>query len=90
LIIVSGDIEIPYSGWSSGDQALADYRPDFQELFYQAALDAGARIEFGKKIAIVDIDTAAVLLEDGSTMSGDLVIGADGKMPLLLIIILPF
>jgi 2-polyprenyl-6-methoxyphenol hydroxylase-like FAD-dependent oxidoreductase len=33
------------------------------------------------KIARIDIETAGVILEDGSTVSGDLVVGADGRVP---------
>jgi 2-polyprenyl-6-methoxyphenol hydroxylase-like FAD-dependent oxidoreductase len=46
---------------------------------YQAALDAGARVEFGKKISKVDVERAASVLEDGITVARGLVVGADGQ-----------
>jgi 2-polyprenyl-6-methoxyphenol hydroxylase-like FAD-dependent oxidoreductase len=59
---------------------------------YQAALDAGARVEFGKKISKVDVERAASVLEDGITVARGLVVGADGQtspvnlIPLLLLL----
>ena len=73
--------------WLKSTRRWAIYRPDFQAILYESALDAGAQVEFGQKIARMDIETASVVLEDGSIVCGDLVIGADGVLLLTLLLI---
>ena len=55
------------------------YRPDFQELLADGAEKAGAQIQFGKKATQIDAEAGKVLLQDGTTVSGDVVICADGR-----------
>ena len=55
------------------------YRPDFQRLLAAGAVNAGAHIQFGKKVTKVDAEAGNVILNDGTVVSGDLVICADGK-----------
>ena len=57
------------------------YRPDFQQLLADGARNAGAHIQFDKKVMKVDAEAGKVTLADGTTVAGDLVICADGKRP---------
>lgn len=48
------------------------------EVLYRGAVAAGAEVLFGKHVIDVDEATPAVKLEDGSIISADLIVGADG------------
>ena len=54
------------------------HRADFQQALAKAAREAGVTIMLDKPIERVDCDVPEVVLKDGSTMSADLIIGADG------------
>ena len=47
-------------------------------MFKNAAIDSGCEVIEGSKIQSIDSSRPAISLEDGSTISCDLVIGADG------------
>ena len=55
------------------------YRPDFQQLLADGAVNAGAHIQFDKKAVQVHAEAGKVILKDGTVITGDLVICADGK-----------
>jgi salicylate hydroxylase len=55
------------------------YRPDFQKVLAEGALKAGAKILFGKHVVQMDTEEGYVKLEDGTSLTGDVVICADGK-----------
>ena len=54
------------------------YRPDFQKLLAEGALGYGAQIQFDAKVMVVDVEAGSVILSDGTILTVDLVICADG------------
>lgn len=56
------------------------YRPDLQRVLFEAVQKQGAKVEFGRKVIEVDVMAATCLLDDGTGVSGDLIIGADGEL----------
>lgn len=54
------------------------HRADYQRILYDAALKAGAEIEFEKKVASVGQSAPSVTLEGGSIIAADLIVAADG------------
>jgi salicylate hydroxylase len=68
----------PISDWEYGFPHWQIYRPDFQELLYQAAVKAGVKVHFGKRISEVDVEKGQFKLQDGTVETADLIIGADG------------
>ena len=59
---------------------LGMYRPDLADALRRCALNAGARISYGKKVKGVEQDSSSVtvITDDGDRLSYDLLIGADG------------
>jgi len=51
---------------------------DLHSLLYELARKAGVTFKFHSKVMRVDPHQATVLLNDGSKLSGDVVVGADG------------
>ena len=62
--------------------AIVIHRADLQRIFYDAAVKAGAQIRFGRKVVSVDTSSSTLILEDGSAVVTDLIIGADGTASL--------
>jgi salicylate hydroxylase len=62
--------------------AIVIHRADLQRIFYDAAVKAGAQIRFESKVVSVDTSTSRLILEDGSAVMADLVVGADGTSSL--------
>jgi geranylgeranyl reductase family protein len=56
-------------------------RDDFDNAWYEAALEAGAEVRQNTQVRTIsqDEDAAAVTLADGSTITAKVVIGADGS-----------
>ncbi|KAL1310942.1 hypothetical protein AAFC00_001165 [Neodothiora populina] len=54
------------------------HRADYLNLLHKAALDAGVQIRLACKVIDVDEEAVSVLLEDGTRLHSDLIIGADG------------
>jgi 2-polyprenyl-6-methoxyphenol hydroxylase-like FAD-dependent oxidoreductase len=54
------------------------HRADLQRILYNATIRAGASIAFGKNVTVLDANEASLTFEDGSTVMGDLIVGADG------------
>jgi 2-polyprenyl-6-methoxyphenol hydroxylase-like FAD-dependent oxidoreductase len=54
------------------------HRADLQRVLYGAAVRAGASIIFDKNVMALDADERGLTFEDGSTATGDLIVGADG------------
>ncbi len=56
------------------------HRADLHEILVKAAEHAGVKIHLGMKVAAIDTqpDQPTITFEDGSSVSADLVIGADG------------
>ncbi|PVH76516.1 FAD dependent oxidoreductase domain-containing protein [Cadophora sp. DSE1049] len=61
-----------------GYHNLTIHRADYQRILYDAALEAGADVRFGKKVVSVDISIPSLTIQDGPIVKSDLVVGADG------------
>ena len=57
------------------------HRAHFHDALYQLALKLGVEVRINQKVIDYDQDTPSVTVEDGTTMSADLVIAADGEQP---------
>ena len=55
------------------------HRADYQKVLADAAIAAGAEIKFSQRVAAIDSTTRTVTMQDGTTLQGDLIVGADGK-----------
>lgn len=53
-------------------------RDDLVQFVYDAAVDAGVRILFNSTVVAIDEETPRVTLSDGTEISADLIVGADG------------
>ncbi|KAI5121804.1 hypothetical protein M0805_009796 [Coniferiporia weirii] len=64
------------------------HHTDLMEMLYKLAVDAGARVSFGSRVASVNPAAASVTLHTGQEIFGDIIVGADGDegivRPLLL------
>jgi flavin-dependent dehydrogenase len=54
-------------------------RAVLRNVLYEEAVEAGARVEFGKKMDSLDIVGGQVTFADESERKGDLVVGTDGE-----------
>ncbi|KAF2478268.1 putative salicylate hydroxylase [Lindgomyces ingoldianus] len=63
---------------NTGSPWIAIHRADYQRVIIDEAKRLGVRIRLGAHVGSVDFEKAAVTLEDGDVVSGDVVIGADG------------
>ena len=54
------------------------HRADYQRVLYDATINAGVKVEFGKKVVGYDFYIPSLILEDGMRVSSDLIIAADG------------
>jgi salicylate hydroxylase len=74
-----GEIALnPQQTWEYGYPHWTCYRPDLQQLLAEAALQSGAKIEFGKRVADVDVEEGTIRFQNGMTTQPDLVVVADG------------
>lgn len=55
------------------------YRPDFRKLLADGAVKAGAKIDYGSTVVDVDVEDGSLALKDGTTITADLIVCADGK-----------
>ncbi|KZT51075.1 FAD/NAD(P)-binding domain-containing protein [Calocera cornea HHB12733] len=75
---------VGYTKW--GDLMLRDHgapychihRADFHRMLYDLAVGAGVQIRLGCAVTAIDADKPSVTLRSGESLSGDLLIGADG------------
>jgi 2-polyprenyl-6-methoxyphenol hydroxylase-like FAD-dependent oxidoreductase len=51
---------------------------DAWKILYDHAIKSGVEVTFGRPISGMNEQPTAVLFEDGSSMEGDLIVGADG------------
>ena len=56
------------------------HRADLQRILYDAALKAGAVVQFNKRVTTIDTGEPSLTLIDGSIITADLIIGADGML----------
>ncbi|CAL1715857.1 unnamed protein product [Somion occarium] len=62
---------------AEGDYELIHYH-DLWDIFHEAVLDAGIKVHSGVEVASIDLEKRIATLADGSILSADLFIGADG------------
>lgn len=55
------------------------HRAHFHDSLYQLALQLGVEVKINQKVIDYDQDTPSVTFEDGTTLSADLIVAADGK-----------
>jgi salicylate hydroxylase len=58
------------------------HRADYQRILYEAALQAGAEVKFDKKVVSINTNTPSLTLEYGSIVRSDVIIRADGFLPI--------
>ncbi|KAJ5051473.1 uncharacterized protein L3040_001250 [Drepanopeziza brunnea f. sp. 'multigermtubi'] len=61
-----------------GYPVMAIPRAKYQRLLYDLALEMGVEVGLSCRIRSIDESVPSVTLEDGETISGDLIVGADG------------
>ncbi|SLM38540.1 salicylate hydroxylase [Lasallia pustulata] len=54
------------------------HRVDLQKVLYERALSLGVVVELGARVAKIDFNSTALILESGKEYCGDLIVGADG------------
>ena len=54
------------------------YRPQLNKQLLDAAKAHGANLQIGVEVEDIDVDQTAVILKDGTKLTPDLIIGADG------------
>ena len=59
---------------------LLGLRRDVRNLFREFARRSGAELRDGHRVVSVDVSKPSIVLEDGSEIQADLVIGADGNL----------
>lgn len=68
----------PQQEWEYGFPHWQCYRPDLQMLLYDAAVAAGAKVQFSSRVVDADVDKGIIILGDGRREEADLVVVADG------------
>ncbi|PIL31405.1 hypothetical protein GSI_06106 [Ganoderma sinense ZZ0214-1] len=53
---------------------------DLYEIFYNKAIELGAEIQYDAHVVDIDVESRQVTLENGKTVSGDVLVGADGEL----------
>lgn len=46
---------------------------------YNKAIELGAELRYNANVIDIDVENQQVTLEDGETLSGDVLVGADGE-----------
>ena len=64
--------------WEYGFPQWQCYRPDFQMILYDAAIEDGVQVKFGHKVKDVDVEKGELVFDDGSKVGADLIVAADG------------
>ncbi|KAL8776161.1 MAG: hypothetical protein Q9213_008373 [Squamulea squamosa] len=61
-----------------GGTSVFAYRPQLHQQLMDVASNMGVDIRLGVKAKLVDVDNTRIMLEDGSELSVDLIVAADG------------
>lgn len=59
-------------------ESLTSGKPQLHQQLMQAALDSGVKVNSGLKVESADVANTTILLANGSKISADLIIAADG------------
>lgn len=62
-----------------GYPVMAIPRAKYQRLLFDLAVEMGVEVRLSSRVRSTDEKTPSVTLESGETVSGDVIIGADGK-----------
>ncbi len=52
---------------------------DLYEILYNKAIELGAEVRYNANVVDIDVENQQVTLENGKTLSGDVLVGADGE-----------
>ncbi|KAF5650801.1 salicylate hydroxylase [Fusarium tjaetaba] len=63
---------------SFGDTWLVIARPDYHQVLWEAAKNAGAELRLGSEMETIDFQASCVYLVGGEKVAGDVIVGADG------------
>jgi salicylate hydroxylase len=55
------------------------HREDYHEILLEGARAHGAELRLGQQIVKVDVELNQVLMSDGTVLTGDVIVGADGS-----------
>lgn len=55
------------------------HRADYQMILLNRAIALGANVRLGAEAVDIDFEKTQVVLLDGSIVTGDVIVGADGK-----------
>ncbi|KAF2094888.1 putative salicylate hydroxylase [Rhizodiscina lignyota] len=61
-----------------GYSAMVIHRADYQRILLDQAIQKGVRVRTGCEVKRVDFDTTEVILDNGESESGDVIVSADG------------
>jgi salicylate hydroxylase len=56
------------------------HRAHFHEAMHALAVDLGVTVNLASKVVSYDVDKPSISLENGSTVSADLIVAADGTV----------
>lgn len=54
------------------------HRADFHDAMYRLAVDLGVTVKLASRVVDYDVDAPSITLQDGSKVTADLVVAADG------------
>lgn len=61
------------------------HREDYHAILLEAALAHGADLRLGQQVSKVDVELNQIYLSDGTIFTGDVIVGADGSSPNMII-----
>jgi salicylate hydroxylase len=61
------------------------HRADFHTALHQRALDLGVTIKLASRVTEYNPQGSSILLENGTAVSADLIVAADGSFPFVTI-----
>lgn len=61
-----------------GDKWMVIARPDYHQVLWDAAKDAGVELRLGAEVGGIDFDTTSARLKGGEIVKADVIVGADG------------
>lgn len=70
---------------SYGYQYFLIHRGDLHKVLLDRAYEVGAEIVVNAFVSKIDQETPSVMLRDGTRYTADLIVGADGKLSMLLL-----
>ena len=83
----AGRLHAQHGAWSCLNCDVRSERPldlpvqhdDLYEILYNKAIELGAEIQYDAHVVDIDVESQQVTLQNGKTVSGDVIVGADGE-----------